>query len=239
MKSSVQWGLSVGAIALILVGGPSLYLYRQVTQIPSTLTKTPHLSNSNQRRQVLYQGALATVLKMAAQPHQPDGSVVVRLTAEDLNAFFANSMTIALEQSSGRIILLETQVEIDSGTLKTTALLDLSKVSKDALETGDRLSLLHRLFKVPGIRNRSIAIAVEGKPIVRDRILVMDNPIISIGDMHLTTAEAVQWLGISEEIMQERLDQEWAGFPMEVEQVDIIANNSEELLQLQGPLTAW
>ena len=55
----------------------------------------------------------------------------------------------------------------------------------------------------------------------------------------LTLDEAVQWLGLSKEILLERLDKEWGGLPIELEDIKIIAQDNSNVLQLEGSFTAW
>ena len=242
LKSLVCW--SLGAIALLSVGGPTIYLHHQLTQIPPTLKKTPEIAKRFQRHHVLHREAFATVRKIASGSDRSDQGRIARLNTSDLNAFFAYSLALSFEQHHDPPVLLGTNVEIFEDTVKTTALIDLSQVSESSLEIGGRLSLLRRVLKIPGVSDRPIAIAVEGRPIVRDRVLAFDNPVITIGNIRLTTVEAVQWLGISEAILRERLDREWGGLPIDLDRVQIQMNgpdneDSTPYLQLEGGLTAW
>lgn len=132
-------------------------------------------------------------------------------------------------------IVKATQVEIDDQNLKTTALFDLSQVSADQLQGGNRFSLLRRLMKIPGLRDRTIAITIQGQPKAEDRALVIQNPVVSSGNISLTQSNAIQWLGISDAIFQESINQEWRNLPIELNSVQIV----EQDLQLKGQLTAW
>jgi hypothetical protein len=233
-----------GIVSLIGVGSVS-YGYRQLMQLPKDLKPLSAATTANERHRKVKETALITVHKMGEYPRLSDGSVTASLTEEDLNRSFAHRIVWQTEEKpapSGisqpllnQKIVKATQVEIDEQTLKTVALLDLSQVSADQLQGGNRLSLLRRLMKIPGLRDRTIALTIQGQPKAEDRALVIQNPVISIGNISLTQANAIQWLGISEAMLQESINQEWRNLPIELNSVQIV----EPDLQLRGQLTAW
>jgi hypothetical protein len=239
-----RWLWGAGIVSLISVGSAS-YGYRQLIQIPQNLKALPATATPDERHQQSFQSGLTIVKKMGRSPRAQDGSVTASLSKEDLNKFFLYSVVGQSEEKTdpsgnfqpllNKSIVKATQVEIDGTTLTTTALLDLSQVSADQLQGGNRLSLLRRLIKIPGLRDRTIAVTIQGQPKVEDRALVIQNPVVSIGHISLTQASAIKWLGISEAMLQESINQEWKNLPIELNSVKIVGQD----LQLKGQLTAW
>jgi hypothetical protein len=233
------WGLSFLMVAGL--GSLGIYGYRQLTAAPTPIVPIAANQNTYQRHQTLHQAARSTVLKMYANPRRPDGSVLAQLSTQDLNAMFAATLAQRVEGKGTQHIVKGTQVERVGQRLKTTALLDLSQVSAAHLQGGHRLSLLRRLLKVPGLSDRTITISVEGAPIIQDRSLSLQDPVVDIGKLRLTMSQATEWLGISEEILEESFAKELSSLPIVISQVQWVTASSQPdpIIQLEGQLTAW
>ncbi len=250
MKGQLKKGLTqkrwlsglLGLVTLISIGigGLSLSVYRQLTQIPEHLQLIPLNLSTGERHDVLQKRALATVEALSLSPSVSDGAVNAQLSSQQLNAFFAYRLAWQLEGQGSRQILKGTHVEITQKTIKTLTLLDLSQISGTDLQGGDRLSLLLRLLKIPGLSDRTVAVTVEGSPIVEDRSLGLQNPVVSLGNVRLAHPNLTRWLGVSEAILQDSLNKEWNNLPITLSSVQIRPDSKGvPHLQLEGQLTAW
>jgi hypothetical protein len=235
-----------GAGALSVIGLSALaYGYQQLVKVPQNLQPVPSMTAPDEYFQQLKNNARNTVLNMGRASRLEDGYVVTSLGEEDLNEYF---MFSAVFQNEGELnpavvqralidqrIVKATQVDIDDNSLKTVVLFDLSQVSADSLEGGDRLSLLRRFKKIPGLSDHTIAVTIQGKPQVGDRAITVQNPTVSIGNIALDQASAARWLGFSEGFLEAIIGQEWAGLPIDLAEVNAVGQE----LQLGGQLTAW
>ena len=122
----------LGLVTLISIGigGLSLSVYRQLTQIPEHLQLIPLNLSTGERHDVLQKRALATVETLSFSPPISDGAVSVQLSSQQLNAFFAYRLAWQLEGQGHRQIIKGTQIDITEKTIKTTTLLDLSQVQE-------------------------------------------------------------------------------------------------------------
>ncbi|WP_299413152.1 hypothetical protein [Acaryochloris sp. IP29b_bin.148] len=240
-KRLTQSLLFLGAFTVLVVGALSVYLHQQLTQVPNNLRLIPLNDNTFKRHQLLKEEALVSVQRLSANLRQQDGSVVARLSAEELNAFFAYSLAWKLEGQGVDQVLKSTRVEIKDQTLKTTTLLDLSQLSMEQLQGNTRLTLLRRLLHLPSVNDNPIAVTVEGQPTVANRKLVLQNPRVSIGTLQFSRANATQWLGVSPAMFHESLDLEWSNLPIELRRIRIVSESQRTapLIQLEGQLTAW
>jgi hypothetical protein len=240
-KRLYQGLLSLSLLSVASLGSLGLYGYRQLTAAPDNIMAIAAYQNTYQRHQSLHQAALSTVKKIYANPRRPDGSVIAQINTQDLNAMFALTLALRVEEKRPYHILKGTHVEQVGQKLKTTALFDLSQISYPDLQGGNRLSLLRRFLKTPGLRDRAIAMSVEGTPTLRDNSIALQDPVIGIGNLKLTPAQARQWLGTSDLFLQEILDQEFNNLPIVLERVQWVTPTpqQEPLIQLEGQLTAW
>lgn len=234
----VQGLLGFGMLSVVAgVAVVSLHLHKQLIYIPKNIQTIPTDQNTFRRHQNLRQKALSVVEQMHSNSRQDNGSVSISLSTQDLNAFFASTLAQQIERKGAQQILLGTQVERVGGRLRTTALLNLSKVSVAKLQGSNRLALLRRFLKVPGIRNRTVAVIAEGKPVVQNRSLTLQEPIIRIG--RLTISEPTQWLGVSHNILQESFNRELKYLPIDLKAAQIIKSSATPQIELRGELTAW
>jgi hypothetical protein len=247
-KTLLKLGLGLIALGGIGVGVAGWQLQQQLTQVPVALQPIPASTNTYERHQALQTQAIAAVKRLQAQSQrqsQPQSqrgdSVAVNLSTEDLNALLAFGLATTIEAKGAKQIVQATQVEIQGESLKTSALLDLSQVSSADLE------------KIPGLTNRPIYVAAQGKPVVRDRALSLQDLTLTVGGLHLTLADAAQYLGVSEAILQEALDRELRSLPIDLDQVQVVAKPADSSastanpsptpgtghLEVTGSLTAW
>lgn len=225
------------------LSGSSIHVFRQLTHIPPHLAPIPAHTSQDERQRQLDRQALATVRYMHSQPRLADGSVVVYLTSEQLNALWASTLSRQIDTQENHPILTATHVEITDQRFITTVLLDLSHTSASDLQGGDRLSLLRRFLKIPGLKNYPVAIALLGEPTIKERRLVLKNAEIKLGKLHLSLTTASHYLGISPALLEGLLEQEWHTLPIELETVEIQNHPSfptpVKSLKLTGQLTAW
>ncbi len=91
--------------------------------------------------------------------------------------------------------------------------------------TARQLAIAKLIKSVPDLKNRSVYIGIEGKPIVRNHQITLDNTShVIVGNLSLTLSELSQRLGIPQERLQQQISQRLIDLPLEVDKGEIVGD---------------
>ncbi|NJL63863.1 MAG: hypothetical protein HC903_21055 [Methylacidiphilales bacterium] len=225
----------VGAIALGL-----LFVWYQLTQMPTSLQSKSHSSQSSQ--------AVVKPLPQTAEELQKERERVFMKISNSLGKFPAVRGEVRLSQDDmdslvrsqlvGDIVK-ETNTSIKNGKIIISAIVDTQGLAKD-LGEGNRAKFAQGLSKIPGIKDNSLYIEVEGKPTIspnnsRNVITLENNGSIKLGNFPVSVAQLSQYTGISEIYLKDRITSKGMVVPIDIENVRV----EGESIIIRGSGTAW
>jgi hypothetical protein len=230
----VSGGL-VGAIALGL-----LFVWYQLTQMPTSLqSKRSHSSQSSQAAvkplpqtakeiQKEKERVFTKISKTLGQYPSSRGEVI--LSKDDID-------TLVRSQLIGNIVK-DTSTSIENGRIKIRTIVDMQAVAKD-LGEGSSAKIFQSLSKIPGIKDNSLYIEVEGKPTISDnsknKIALENNPSFKLGNFPVSVSQLSQYTGISEVYLKDKITSKGMLVPIDIENVRV----EEESIVIRGSGTAW
>jgi hypothetical protein len=226
--------LLLTSIAALILGAIAIFFERQTTAIPQTIAfQTPDPDLGAKACQDVRQVMLKVSLGGAS-----DASV---LTDRDVNVLFACRLYQGLGETKGSLVY--TNVSFTGDRIRSEAIVDLDRVPESMANyrlgswgaTGlSQIAL--KVRKIPLLNQKTIFLAIEGKPIVNKRKFVFySNPKLQIGNWQLTPKNASAYFRIPEVFMEEWLEKEYSFLPMEPKSIFI----KDNALELRGEKTAW
>jgi hypothetical protein len=242
--------VSGGVVSAIALG--LLFVWYQLTQMPTSLQSKRYassvklrLSHSSQSSQPS-QTALKPIPQTAEELQKERERVFTKIS-NTLGKFPAVRGEVRLSQDDmdslvrsqlvGDIVK-ETSTSIKNGKIIISAIVDTQGLAKD-LGEGNRAKFAQALSKIPGIKDNSLYIEVEGKPIFghhgRNKIALENNGSIKLGNFPVSVAQLSQYTGISEIYLQDRITQKGISVPIDIENVRI----EQESIIVRGSATAW
>jgi len=207
--------------AILCIGGIGLFEWYQATQLPawyttSTTAKPLPLNDKigiqQARKQILHKSQLQDPSKSEAQ-----------LNADEVNTLIAASIVTKAHPQLAQAVKA-TNTQIHDGKISTGAVIDLQKVSQEQ-GTARQLAIAKLIKSVPDLKNRSVYIGIEGKPIVRNHQITLDDTShVKVGNLSLTLSELSQRLGIPQERLQQQISQRLINLPLEVDAGEIVGD---------------
>ena len=161
-------------------------------------------SRTKQVREKIDQAGRVTKKQTVTKP--------VSLNAEDLHDLMLGQM---MERGGGDSLLKSvkaTHVKINSNSIETGAVVDLTKLSDQSL-TGSGKELVQTATKVfPFLKDKEVHISVEGKPVMEKGKLNFDSDAkVNIGEMQMTLGELADKLGTTVEKLKKNTGLELSG----------------------------
>lgn len=149
-------------------------------------------SRSKQVKEKIDQAGRVTKKQTAVKP--------VSLNAEDLHDLMLGQM---MERGDGDSLLKSvkaTHVKINSNSIETGAVVDLTKLSDQSL-SGSGKELVQTATKVfPFLKDKEVHISVEGKPVMeKGKLNFGSDAKVNIGEMQMTLGELADKLGTTVE----------------------------------------
>jgi hypothetical protein len=233
--------VSGGVVGIIGLG--LLFFWYQLTQMPTSLqSKRFNSSQSSQPSQT----AVKPIPKTAEELQKEHKRIFTKIS-NALGKFPAVRGEVKLSQDDMDSlvrsqlvgdILKETSTSIKNGKIIISAIVDTQGLAKD-LGEGNRAKFAQSLSKIPGIKDNSLYIEVEGKPIFghhgRNKIALENNGSIKLGNFPVSVAQLSQYTGISEIYLKDRITQKGISVPIDIENVKV----EQESIIIRGSATAW
>jgi hypothetical protein len=223
--------VSGGVVGVIALG--LLFVWYQLTQMPTNLqSKLTHSSQPSESSEVAVKPLPQTPEEIQKEKERvfakisktlgkfPNSRGEVILSKNDLD-------TLVRSQLIGNIVK-DTSTTIENGTIKIITVVDTQAIAKD-LGQGNRGKLVQALSKIPGIKDNSLYIEVEGKPIISDnsknKIALETNPSFKLGNFPVSMSQLSQYTGISEVYLKDKITSKSMLVPINIENVRVEEEN--------------
>jgi hypothetical protein len=244
--------VSGGIVGIIGLG--LLFMWYQLTQMPTSLQSKLNagsvklrLSQSSQPSQTAVKPIPQTAEELQKERERvftkisnalgkfPASRGEVRLSEDDMDSLVRSQLV-------GDIVK-ETSTSIKNGRIIISAIVDTQSLAKD-LGEGNRAKFVQALSKIPGIKDNSLYIEVEGKPIISDnsnnkivnnQIFLENNPSFKLGNFPVSLAQLSQYTGISEIYLKDKITSKGILVPINIENVRV----EKESIIIRGSGTAW
>ncbi|MEA5572798.1 hypothetical protein [Calothrix sp. UHCC 0171] len=218
----------------------SLFVWYQLTRMPTSLqSQRSHSADSSQ--------TVTPVLPQTpAQLREAENRVFTKITTT-LAKFPSSRGEVTLTQNDIDIlvrsqfvgdIVKDAITSIENGKLKISTIVDTQGIAND-LGEGNRAEFAQALSKIPGLKDNSLYIEVEGKPIVsnnsRNLIALENQTNFKLGNLPISISQLSQYTGISEVYFQEKITSKGILLPIDIENVRVAG----ESLIIYGSGTAW
>jgi hypothetical protein len=228
-----------------------LFMWYQLTQMPTSLqskrSQSSQSSQSSQPSQTAVKPIPQTAEELQKERERvftkisnalgkfPASRGEVRLSEDDMDSLVRSQLV-------GDIVK-ETSTSIKNGRIIISAIVDTQSLAKD-LGEGNRAKFVQALSKIPGIKDNSLYIEVEGKPIISDnsnnkivnnQIFLENNPSFKLGNFPVSLAQLSQYTGISEIYLKDKITSKGILVPINIENVRV----EKESIIIRGSGTAW
>lgn len=244
MLKRILWisGGAVGVIILLMA-----IIWRQVTYVPtgyaqsspssaSTSTSasptTPSPINPTQARKEKKR----IWLKVSNTLGRYEGlRGQVKLNLNEINTLISSQLVEKAERNQKPQIVLNTNTNIKDDKLVVGTIINVQEMTKE-LGDGERAKFAQALSKLPLVDKSSIYIEVEGKPIVRNnQIGLEDGARFKVGNISMNISQLAQYTGISEAFLKDKITKQRTIVPMVVENLTMVGDG----MIVSGSGTAW
>lgn len=219
------------AFALGAVVGVPYYFWTQATAMPSWYQESAIASHRLHDPVVLQRAKQTVAAKVTSAQVQPDGTHEVYLNEQDVTAIALTELNYLAVQTQLTNALQSVGSNIRDGRIEAGAIINLSNLSSDRLNTTEKeiVTLVRQTF--PALVEREVYVGIEGKPTMVDGQLQFDDSLrIKVGNLSLSAADVSQKLGISEATLWQTVNRELG--VLQVKEVEV----SGDQLRLRGTL---
>lgn len=216
--------LLVCGITVAVVGGTAFYFWQQATYLPSWYAESlSDESNLLVNQQEVLQRRKQVLQKVTDSLGKPGKAASVELDEKEIGSLIEGEIVKSADKSRLPEVIKGTNTQIKDGKLSVGAVVDLNKLPPGELPQGFQEVIAQANNNVPLLKDRPLFISVEGKPIVRDRQLVLDDAArVKVGNISMTIPEISQRLGISEEQLKSQFQQGLLKLPVSVGSLEIV-----------------
>ncbi|PAX56146.1 hypothetical protein [Brunnivagina elsteri] len=230
--------VSGGVVSAIALG--LLFVWYQLTQMPTSLqSKRSHSPQSSQ--------AAVKPTPQTAEEIQKEKERVFTKISKTLGKFPNSRGEVRLNQDEMDILVRsqfvgdtvkDASTSIENGKMKISTVVDTQAIAND-LGEGNPAKLAQALSKIPGIKDNSLYIEVEGKPIISDnsknKIALENNTSFKLGNFPVSISQLSQYTGISEVYLKDKITSKGILVPIQIENVRV----EGESIIIRGSATAW
>jgi hypothetical protein len=247
--------LRIRSLLLLGLGVPALVMAGLGTWVWTGLTAQPPMDwastsagNSSDDRQKRLDQAKFQVWFDVHRQLRANHSAPVRLNASQVQTVLAADIArINTPYQQSGPVLQAIAVQLSADRLTSATRFNLANISAAQMDGTQRVALL-RLFKqVPGLAQRSIVVAIEGRPILTRPTegqamhknppdIGLDRVTIRVGRFRWSIAEASRYLQVPPSYIEDIIDRELTLVPME-DFTQIVAQ--PDALLIQGDGTAF
>jgi hypothetical protein len=198
------------------------------------LREIPPGVNTADRHDRLFQARNEAWLALSRRPRT---ARQIRISLAQIQEVMAHDIARINEDKRSGQVLQAIAVEIAQGRLRTTTRLNLEAIEVSEMNGSSRVALLRLLKRVPLLSQRSLVVAIEGDPVLRDaNTLGLDRVLVQVGNFRWTMAEASRYLQVPQSYIEDIIRQELLLVPMG--QFRSIAVEPDALV-VTGERTAW
>jgi hypothetical protein len=228
--------LLILSLPILGVGAFTFWLWTDLTAQPHRLSPVPPGIHTFDRHQQLAQAHDRVWMEISSALGR-NRKAPVRISQSQLQAILTYDIAHANEDKRAGQVLQGIDVRFEADRLIIETQLDLSQITIDEMSGSERAALL-RLFKhLPGLRDRSIVVAIEGRPQIQAPSTIgLADARIQVGRFRWTIAEASRYLQVPSSYIETLIHQELFLAPMEhFTQIGV----EDNALLLKGKGTAW
>jgi len=206
--------LVLGILAVLgSVGGVLFYFWQQATQLPEWYTNSSTgtaQANLNDRAQIQQQRAklddkIADRVEQASVEGRP---VDLQLSGAEVNDLFTSELTRKTATKLGSAVK-GINTTIKEGRVESGAVVNLAEVPLEQLSQGERSTLTKVIAAFPDLKQRTVYVGIEGKPIVQNGQVRLDaNTRLRLGDLSFTPEQIAQRLGVPENKVRQQIELE-------------------------------
>ena len=223
----------VGVLLILITGFLSFlyYYWYQATQLPPWYAQS-HQSFQNVDRKVLEtpqpnQENIEAKIEATISKNQTSKNIEVKLNEREVNHLVVSKMG---ETPDSRKLLAATKgfnTKIQDGTLSTGAVINISEIPVDKLETSEQAAIAKVMQTFPALKNQDVYIGVEGKPIVeKGQLKLDDNTKVKLGNLSFTVSELANQLGIPKAKLEQKINLELQLGRLKVSDIELTGNNA-------------
>jgi hypothetical protein len=233
----VALGLS---LPLLVSSALAAWLWTSLTAQPEglVLAEIPPGMNTADRHDRLFQARNEAWLALSRRPRTDRQ---IRISQAQVQTVMAYDIArINEEQRSGQRsgqVLQAIAVRVAKGRLRTTTRLNLEAIEVSEMNGSSRVALLRLMKRVPLLSQRSLVVAIEGDPVIRDpNTIGLDRVWVQVGNFRWTIAEASRYLQVPQSYIEDIIRRELLLVPMG--QFRSLAVEPDALV-FTGDRTAW
>jgi hypothetical protein len=213
----------ITGIITAAIAGTMYYYWRQVTYLPSWYDqKSPQL-NTSLNQPDLQQKTSEIKNRITSEINQANLTPEIQLNSQEVNQLIKEE----IKQKTSQNPLINQAIKGVNTTIKdqqieTGAVINISDLPKEKLSEKDQIVLDNIKQNLPGLYNKNVYVAIQGKPLVKNGQIVLDeNGKVKIGNMTLTMGELAKKLGVSVTDLQEELNLKLPLNRLQIEQIQI------------------
>jgi hypothetical protein len=223
------------SLPLLVSGALATWLWTSLTAQPEglVLREIPPGVNTADRHDRLFQARNEAWLALSRRGTARQ----IRISLVQVQEVMAHDIARINEDKRSGQVLQAIAVEVAQGRLRTTTRLNLEAIEVSEMNGSSRVALLRLLKRVPLLSQRSLVVAIEGDPVIRDaNTLGIDRVSVQVGNFRWTMAEASRYLQVPQSYMEDIIRQELLLVPMgQFRSIAVEAN----ALVVTGERTAW
>ena len=223
----------VGVLLILITGFLSFlyYYWYQATQLPQWYAQS-HQSFQNVDRKVLEtpqpnQENIEAKIEATINKSHTSKNIEVKFNEREVNHLVVSKMG---ETPDSRRLLAATKgfnTKIQDGTLSTGAVINISEIPVDKLETSEQAAIAKIIQTFPALKNQDVYIGVEGKPIVeKGQLKLDDNTKVKLGNLSFTVSELANQLGIPKAKLEQKINLELQLGRLKVSDIELTGNNA-------------
>ncbi len=238
--------LSGGVVGVIALG--LLFMWYQLTQMPTSLEskryassvklRLSHSSQSSQPSQAMVKPPPQTAEELQKEKERIFTKISQALGKSPSVVLNQDDMDALVRSQLVGDIVKETSTSMENGRIIISAIVDTQGLAKD-LGEGNSAKFIQALSNIPGIKDNSLYIEVEGKPIISDnsknKIALEKNPRFKLGNFPVSVSQLSQYTGISEVYLKDRITSKGMLVPINMENIRV----EGESIVIRGSATAW
>ncbi len=168
------------------------------------------------------------IIESASKPRQPDGrNVEISLNEKEFSELVISNL---VEKIGDRQLLESAEgfnATIKDGAVEAGVVLNVSALRSRDLAEPEKDTIDQAIQTFPFLENRSVYLAIEGKPTVKNGQLLFDETTkIKVGNVSLTLSEAAQKLGMSRKELEEKISLELQVGRVQVNEINFVGDRA-------------